>query len=242
MPITGQPLHNLYVNKFAMKIVKLPDKDISIELQLTRMRYNRITSIYTFMESLPEVFFAGWRKKLIAKATGKILEVGVGTGKNFKYYPIGADVTGIDIADKMVVIARRNAAKWDLSFKIEEGDAQNIAYPDNFFDSVVATFVFCSVPDPIKGLRELRRVVKPDGQVLLLEHVRIDTPIMGWIMDRLNPLVVRIVGANINRRTVENVMAAGFLIDGIEHLGSMKMVKMMIAKPNKNNSDARETP
>jgi ubiquinone/menaquinone biosynthesis C-methylase UbiE len=219
-------------------IAKLPDKDIITESQLTRMRYNRIASIYDFMESLPELFFAGWRKKLLAKARGKILEIGVGTGKNFKYYPAKADVTGIDIADKMVTIARKEAAKLCLSFNIEEGDAQNLVYPDNFFDTAVATFVFCSVPDPVKGLRELRRVVKPDGQVLLLEHVRIDTPIMGWIMDRLNPLVVRIVGANINRRTVENVKAAGFLFDKIEHLGSMKMVKMMIARPDKDNSSA----
>jgi ubiquinone/menaquinone biosynthesis C-methylase UbiE len=214
------------------------DKGIIIKSQLTRLRYNRIASIYNFMESLPEIFFADWRKKLLANAKGKILEVGVGTGKNFKYYPAGADVTGIDIADKMVTLAKMEAAKWCLSFNIEEGDAENLPYPDNVFDTVVATFVFCSVPDPVKGLRELRRVVKPDGQVLLLEHVRIDTPIMGWIMDRLSPLVVRTVGANINRRTVENVKAAGFLIDKIEHLGSMKMVKMMIAKPDKDNSSA----
>jgi len=201
--------------------------------QLTRLRYNRIASIYNIIEALPETIFTDWRKKLLAKAKGKILE---GTGNNFKFYPSGADVTGIDIAEKMVIIAKRNAAKWALSFNIEEGDTQNIAYPDNSFDSVVATFVFCSVPDPMKDLKELRRVVKPDGQVILLEHVRIDTPIMGWIMDRLNPLVVRIVGANINRRTVENVKAAGFLIDEIEHLGPMKMVKMMISRPNKDNS------
>jgi ubiquinone/menaquinone biosynthesis C-methylase UbiE len=217
------------------KTVLLPDKDIIMGSRLTRLRYNRIASIYNLIEALPEVIFTDWRKKLLVKARGKILEVGVGTGKNFKYYPSGADVTGIDIADKMVTISRKNAAKLGLSFNIEEGDAQNIAFPDNFFDSVVATFVFCSVPDPIKGLRELRRVVKPEGQVLLLEHVRIDMSIMGWIMDQLNPLIVRIVGANINRRTVENVMAAGFLIDDIEHLGPMKMVKMMICRPNKGN-------
>jgi ubiquinone/menaquinone biosynthesis C-methylase UbiE len=212
------------------------DKDITSRTQATKARYNRISSIYNFMESLPEVFFADWRARLIACTKGKILEVGVGTGKNFKYYPAGADVTGIDIADRMISIAKKKAKELNLSFKIEEGDAQHLPYPDNFFDTVVATFVFCSVPDPVKGLRELRRVVKPDGKILLLEHVRIDMPIIGWIMDRLNFLIVRIVGANINRRTLENVKAAGLLIDGIEHLGPMKMVKMVIARPNKDDT------
>ena len=99
------------------------------------------------------MFFADWRARLVALAKGKILEVGVGTGKNFKYYPAGADVTGIDIADKMIGIAKKKAKSLNLSFKIEEGDAQDLSYPDNIFDTVIAMFVFCSVTDPIKGLR-----------------------------------------------------------------------------------------
>jgi hypothetical protein len=79
-------------------------------------------------------------------------------------------------------------------------------------------------------------VVKSDGKILLLEHVRIDTPIIGWIMDRLNFMIVRIVDANINRRTLDNVKAAGLLIEGIENLGPMKMVKRVIARPNKEGT------
>ncbi|MGD0274758.1 MAG: methyltransferase domain-containing protein [Syntrophales bacterium] len=163
------------------------------------------------------------------------------TGNNFPYYPPGADVTGIDIAEKMIDIARGNAMKLGLKFNLQEGDAQSLKFPDNSFNTVVATFVFCSVPDPIKGLKEIHRVVKPDGQVLFLEHVRIDKPVIGWIMDRMNVIVVRIFGANINRQTVENVKKAGLQIESLEHFGPMKMVKMIIAKPSKIGASVRRT-
>jgi ubiquinone/menaquinone biosynthesis C-methylase UbiE len=97
----------------------------------------------------------------------------------------------------------------------------------------VATFVFCSVPDPVRGLRELNRVVRPGGQILLLEHVRIDGPVIGRLMDWLNPLMVRIWGASLNRPTVQNVQRAGLDITTLEHLGPMEMVKLMIARPDK---------
>jgi ubiquinone/menaquinone biosynthesis C-methylase UbiE len=84
-------------------------------------------------------------------------------------------------------------------------DVQALTFPDDDFDAAVATCVFCSVPDPVRGLQELARVVKPDRRILLLDHVRIDQPLIGAIMDGLNPLIVRMWGANINRRTTENV-------------------------------------
>jgi hypothetical protein len=83
------------------------------------------------------------------------------------------------------------------------------------FDTAIATFVFCSVPDPVLGLKELRRVVKSGGEILLLEHVRIDKPVIGFIMDIMNPIVLYLIGANINRTTVENVEKAGLCIEKI---------------------------
>ncbi len=199
----------------------------------TKTRYNRIAPYYDIMEMITERTFSSWRQRLLARAKGKVLEIGVGTGKNFSYYPEGVDVTGLDIADKMLLNARLRADKIGFSVNLMEGDVQSLPFPENSFDTTVATFVFCSVPDPILGLKELGRVLKPGGEILLLEHVRIDKPVIGWFMDRLNPLVVRVMGANINRRTLENVKKAGLCIVSIEHLGLMKMVKMISVKTDK---------
>ena len=199
----------------------------------TKARYNRIAPYYNFMEAFSERLFKSWRLKLLAHARRKILEVGIGTGKNFPYYPNDADITGIDIADKMLPLARKRADGLGLAINLIEGDVQALSFPDNSFDTAVATFVFCSVPDPIFGLQELRRVVKPDGQIFLLEHVRIDRPVIGFIMDIMNPFFLHFIGANINRHTVENVGMAGLRIEKIEHLGFMQMVKMIIAHPGK---------
>jgi ubiquinone/menaquinone biosynthesis C-methylase UbiE len=199
----------------------------------TKTRYNRIAPCYDVMEIISEHTFSRWRRELLARVRGKVLEVGVGTGKNFPYYPEGVDVTGIDIADKMLIRARLRADNLGFPIHLLEGDVQSLPFPENSFDTAVATFVFCSVPDPVLGLKELGRVVVPDGEILLLEHVRIDKPAIGFMMDIMNPFFLRFIGPNINRRTVENVRKAGLCIEKITHLGFMQMVKMIIARPGK---------
>ncbi|MBU0575253.1 MAG: methyltransferase domain-containing protein [Pseudomonadota bacterium] len=199
----------------------------------TKTRYNRIAPYYDVMEIISERTFSRWRRQLLARAKGKVLEVGVGTGKNFPYYPEGVDVTGLDIADKMLLHARLRADKLGFPVHLMEGDVQSLPFPENYFDTAVTTFVFCSVPDPVLGLKELGRVVRSDGEILLLEHVRIDRPVIGFIMDIMNPFFLHFIGPNINRRTVENVGKAGLRIEKIEHLGFMQMVKMIVAHPGK---------
>ncbi len=206
----------------------------SLAIARTKARYNRIAPFYNSMEAMSERRFKPWREKLWNQARGNTLEVGVGTGKNFPYHPRETKVTGIDLSDQMLTRAHRKAQQLGKSLDLGEGDAQALAFPDNAFDTAAATFVFCSVPDPVRGLQELNRVVKPDGKILLLEHVRIDRPVIGPLMDALSPLLARVMGANINRHTVENVQRAGLEIESVEHLGPMQMVKLIVAKPNKN--------
>ena len=162
-----------------------------------------------------------WRQRLRNRITGPTaLEVGVGTGKNFPYYPSGVQIVGVDLSPRMLMRARRKASNRDLSVELREMDVQNLDFPDHSFDTVFATFVFCSVPDPVDGLRELRRVCRPSGRLLLLEHMRPENFVLGLIFDVLNPIVVRMMGANINRRTMDNIRLAGWNVRIEENLSS----------------------
>lgn len=141
-----------------------------------------------------------------------VLEAGVGTGKSLPYHPSGVKVTAVDFSLPMLERARRRASSLGLEVELAEMDVQYLAFQDHVFDTVFATFLFCSVPDPILGLRELRRICKPTGRLLLLEHVRAGSFLLASLFDLLNPLVVRLTGANINRETAENIRRAGWRI------------------------------
>jgi len=165
--------------------------------------------------------FASWRKKLGGRIVGnRALEVGVGTGKNLPYYPKEIEINAIDFSPGMLKRARRKSLKEGLNIDLIEMDVQQLNFPDNYFDTIFATFVFCSVPDPVAGLKELRRVCKPEGRLLLLEHMRPGNVILGFAFDVLNPFIVRMMGANINRRTLDNIHRAGWKIRVKENLSS----------------------
>ncbi len=184
-------------------------KPDSTEIQ---KRYDRLAPFFDLIEAPMEgFFFRSWRKRLWSKAEGyHILEVGVGTGKNFDYYPNDARVTGIDFSPLMLKQAENNKVRKKVSVELELMDVQSLCYADNSFDTVIGSFVFCSVPMPVKGLKELHRVCKPGGNVILLEHVISAKPAVAKVMDWLNPVVLKLFGANINRDTVKNVKFSGF--------------------------------
>ena len=176
-------------------------------------RYDRIARFYDLFDKPMDLLGVGRRRKrLLSRAEGETLEVGVGTGRNLGLYPSGVEVTGIDVSANMLAKARRVAANKAIDVSLEEADVQDLPYDDQSFDTVTATCVFCSVADPVAGLREVARVLRPDGQVLLLEHVRPRNAILGWLADRLAPIIARLIGPEINRRTEDNVAAAGLTI------------------------------
>lgn len=195
-------------------------------------RYNRISNLYDLVEKPMENMFSKHRKELLRSAYGNVLEVGSGTGKNFQYYPDNVEVTPIDFSPKMVKIASSKAAELKNVKSVLEMDVECLFFEDNTFDTVVTSCVFCSVPHPVQGLKEIRRVCKNGGKVLMLEHVKSNKPVLAPLMDILNPIPLHIYGANINRDTVKNLHKSGFKNISVKDLW-FDILKLIIITNNK---------
>ena len=157
------------------------------------------------------------KRRLSASMTGDCLMVAAGTGNDFKYFPPGLAITAIDISPAMIERARPKAVAYPGRLTLREMDVQALEFRDETFDTVVTACTFCSVPDPVRGLRELRRCLKPSGRLLMFEHVRSRIGPIAILQDLLTP-ITRQLGPEMNRDTVRNVERAGFEIDGDENV------------------------
>ncbi|MGO9057627.1 MAG: class I SAM-dependent methyltransferase [Candidatus Binataceae bacterium] len=151
------------------------------------------------------------KRRLFAKMRGANLMVAAGTGNDFKFFPPGQSVIAIDISPKMLERAAKKIAAYPGKIELRQMDVTQLHFPDDTFDTVVTVCTFCSVPKPIAGLRELYRVLKPGGQILMFEHVRSRIGPLGIFLDLMTPLSRRL-GPELNRDTVGNVQKAGFRI------------------------------
>lgn len=196
----------------------------------TRKKYNRNSALYNFFEFPVEILFYGkWRKQLFSYLDSKdFLEVGVGTGKNFKHHPKEQTVIGIDLSEGMLRKAKTNSKR--KTQILIQSDVQRLPFYDSSFDQVVATYVFCSVPNPIVGFKEIKRILKPGGKLYLLEHVLPENKLLARLFNIFNYITVKLGGVFINRRTVNNVVEAGFKIEKEVNLFST-IFKLIIAKP-----------
>lgn len=186
---------------------------------IDKIRYDKIARFYDRFESPMEFFtYSDWRNHLfdmMNPSDGNIvLEVGVGTGKNIPYYGRGRYV-GFDISGKMISRARAKKNGKDVSLIV--ADAESLPFRDEVFDILFSTFVFCSVENPVRGLKEVRRTLNSAGKALFLEHMLPTSRILQPFFNFLNP-VARTMGPEINRRTDENIRSAGFKIDVQENL------------------------
>lgn len=206
------------------------------QTEFTRKRYNTVSSIYDLMEwPVEQLWYKKWRRELWQQIHGPtVLEIGVGTGKNIPYYPEEFELTGIDLSPGMLKQAREllpDHAKDRIT--LHEMDAQDMVFPDDHFDNVVATFVFCSVPDPVVGLQEALRVTKPGGKLCLLEHMRVEQPFLASVMEKLDAPIHYLSGVHITRHTVANVEKAGWEIEQVQDLTAKGIFKRVDAsKPH----------
>lgn len=206
-----------------------PDRTASAETLRTRevaRVYNRVARFYDVYDApMDWLGGASRRQRVLSRAAGRVLEVGIGTGRNLAQYDPGVQLSGIDIADAMLARARDRAIKTAAPVTLLQGDVERLPFPCETFDAVTATCVFCSVPDPIAGLREVARVVRPNGQVLLLEHVRPRNAVLGFVFDLLSPITRRLFGPSINRRTEANVASAGLEIVELRRSGVWREIR-----------------
>jgi len=194
-----------------------------------KKKYDRIATIFDLVDHM---ILPSWRKKLLKNLEGYILEVGVGTGANLRYYNENAHVVGIDFSRNMLRKAKEKVHETAAKVELIEMDIQNMDFPDHMFDYVVSTCVFCSVPNPVVGLREIRRVVKPKGKILMLEHMRSENRFTGKILDIVNPLATFVSGVNVNRETVKNIENAGMTVHSERYLMT-SIMRELIVIPNK---------
>jgi len=189
--------------------------------ETARRRWNRTAGFYDYMMAFMErVRLRKYRKLLWSRVeSSRVLEIGVGTGQNFPYYPTDAEITAVDFSEKMLERARNRATRQEVGVDLRQMDVQNLEFEDNTFDTVAATLVFCSIPDPVRGIREVERVCKPGGKVVLLENNFSSIPILGWLVKLANPLAVRMIGADFNRHPVDNVAKSGLAVERVTNLG-----------------------
>jgi ubiquinone/menaquinone biosynthesis C-methylase UbiE len=184
----------------------------------TKEKWDRASRTYDFFATVDDRRLGSEKQKLLEKTRGKTLHVAAGTGNDFKFFPPGMEIVSIDISPKMLEQAKIKAASYKGSIELRQADVHNLDYPEATFDTVTTIFTFCSVPKPIVGLQALYRVLRPGGQILMLEHVRSAAigPI-GIMMDLMTQLT-RQFGPELNRDTVGNVQKAGFRLHQVKNV------------------------
>ncbi len=201
-------------------------------MSTSKEKYNRMAGFYNLFHTIDEkIWYTKWRKKFILPLKGNILEVGVGTGENINHYGPKATVVGIDFSQKMLRRANQRLAKLGKrNIILKQMDVEHLDFKDNSFDYVVTTCVFCSVPNPIKSLKEIRRVLKPAGKLIMIEHVLSKNLLIALIEHTFNPITKYLMGVNINRNTKQNIIHSGMKIMEDKNLALFDVFRLFIAK------------
>jgi ubiquinone/menaquinone biosynthesis C-methylase UbiE len=175
---------------------------------------------------------AGGREWIGARASGRVLEVAIGTGRSLEHYPPDVSIVGIDLTPEMLRLAKRRAARLGREVELIEGDAEHLPFDDAAFDTVVCELGLCSIPRPAVAIAEMARVLKPGGTLLLLDHIGSSWPpiwMLQWLVERVT---IATAGEHFTRRQLLLVRAAGLEVVESERLKAGTVERIRARKPH----------
>jgi len=182
-----------------------------------------------------KVLFRDGRQWVCSRAQGEVLEVAIGTGRNLTFYPAGVRLTGIDLSPAMLERARERAGELGVEVDLREGDAQDLPFPGGSFDTVVCTLSLCNVPDDRRAVAEMKRVLRPGGRLLLLDHIRAASGLGRAVQKALEFVWVRLEGEHLLRRPLEHAKAEGLRIEERERYKRGIVERVSARKPEAEN-------
>jgi ubiquinone/menaquinone biosynthesis C-methylase UbiE len=176
-------------------------------------KYNQFARWYDWVEGIPDTLgVRRLRRQLLQAASGRVLEVAVGTGKNLRFYPRGCRIITVDVSSEMLKVARQRAAKLSLRVSFLVADTEALPFRADSFDTVVSSLSTCTFPNPVAALGEMARVCRLKGRVLLLEHGRSDRERLGRWQDRHADQFAKPLGCHWNREPLELAKKAGMKV------------------------------
>ena len=178
------------------------------------------------------VFGEEQRPWACSQARGNTLEVAIGTGLNLPHYPSDIPLTGVDLSPEMLSIARSRAAELGRRVELSEADAQALPFEEATFDTVVCTYGLCNIPDDRRALEEMNRVLKPGGQLILVDHIRSAVKPIFWFQKTAELISIRMDGDHLTRRPSLHLKALGFEVDTRERMRWGIVERLVATAPN----------
>lgn len=203
-----------------------------MDLDRIRRTYDRRADAYDRSAGRVEGLLVGdFRRGFAAALHGRSLEVAVGSGLNLPHYPAAVtEAVGLDLSREMLRRAGQRARALGLPVALVQGDAERLPFPDAAFDSVGVSLALCTVPDPAAALREVARVCRPEGTVVLLEHVLSPSRPVAALERLLTPLQARAIGCHLDRETIDLARRLGFRVER-EAARRFGVFRLVVARP-----------
>jgi len=229
----GVALVTLAASAAAVRRSRQPASSAADETLRVRDLYDREAGRYDSIVRIPErLLLADGRVWAAAHAIGHVLEIAVGTARNLPYFRSEVRLTGLDISPAMLAIARERAQALGRAVDLRVGDAQNLDFPGERFDSVVGTLALCTIPDDRRALAEAWRVLRPGGRLILLEHVRSPQPIVRLFQKLLEPLAIRYAADHLLRDPLDHLAGLGFSIQYCARNRAGLVERLIARKPD----------